>query len=293
MVNDLLDLGRIGTGKLQNRAASAAARAGGRRARWIWRGRPPRRRESRSSPSSTPELGQMRARPGSPAASRRQSALQRHQVHSAPVAAFAVAVQRRRRIQPSSPCRTRDRASRRSCCRTSSIASGRGTARARATRAGSVSGLTLVREIVSLHGGTVSASSDGLGRGATFTVRLPAAQRWAGANGGHGSSPGDMRSGGASTPTLGGLSILVVDDELDARTIVAETLRLEGAEVTVSDSAARALPTSAGRGRSLRHRGHGHRHARRGWLFAGAQVALAAERAAHARDRGDRLCLQE
>jgi signal transduction histidine kinase/ActR/RegA family two-component response regulator len=101
-------------------------------------------------------------------------------------------------------------------------------------------GLTLVREIVSLHGGTVAASSDGLGRGATFTVGLPAAQRWAGGNGGNGSSPGDMRSGGASTPTLGGLSILVVDDELDARTIVAETLRLAGAEVTVSDSAARA-----------------------------------------------------
>jgi len=101
-------------------------------------------------------------------------------------------------------------------------------------------GLTLVREIVSLHGGTVAAGSDGLGRGATFTVRLPAAQRWAGANGGNGSSSGDTQSGEAPTPALGGLSILVVDDELDARTIVAETLRLAGAEVTVSDSAARA-----------------------------------------------------
>jgi signal transduction histidine kinase/ActR/RegA family two-component response regulator len=101
-------------------------------------------------------------------------------------------------------------------------------------------GLTLVREIVSLHGGTVGASSDGLGCGATFTVRLPSAQRWAGANGGNGSSPGDTQAGGAPAPTLGGLSILVVDDEVDARTIVAETLRLAGAEVTLSDSAARA-----------------------------------------------------
>lgn len=101
-------------------------------------------------------------------------------------------------------------------------------------------GLTLVREIVSLHGGTVVASSDGLGRGATFTVRLPEAQRWAAENGGSGSSAGDTHSGGAPAPVLDGLSILVVDDELDARTIVAETLRLAGAEVTVSDSAARA-----------------------------------------------------
>ena len=97
-------------------------------------------------------------------------------------------------------------------------------------------GLTLVSEIVSLHGGTVVASSEGVGRGATFTVRLPMAQSSSGAT--DGSAPGNSRDGGS--PALGGLSILVVDDELDARTIVAETLRLAGAQVTVSDSAARA-----------------------------------------------------
>jgi CheY-like chemotaxis protein len=42
-------------------------------------------------------------------------------------------------------------------------------------------------------------------------------------------------------PTLEGLSILVVDDELEARTLVAEVLRLEGASVTVTDSAPAAL----------------------------------------------------
>jgi len=41
--------------------------------------------------------------------------------------------------------------------------------------------------------------------------------------------------------TLEGLSILVVDDELEARTVVAEMLQLEGASVTVTDSAASAL----------------------------------------------------
>ncbi len=99
-------------------------------------------------------------------------------------------------------------------------------------------GLTLVREIVSLHGGSVTASSAGLGDGAKFVVRLPAAQRWSGANGaaGAGDDGGLPRS-----CSLGGLSILVVDDELDARTIVAETLRLEGARVTVTDSAGGAF----------------------------------------------------
>jgi len=41
--------------------------------------------------------------------------------------------------------------------------------------------------------------------------------------------------------SLDGLSILVVDDEMDARTVVAETLRLEGAQVTVTDSAGSAF----------------------------------------------------
>ncbi|HVW70785.1 MAG TPA: ATP-binding protein [Steroidobacteraceae bacterium] len=96
-------------------------------------------------------------------------------------------------------------------------------------------GLTLVREIVSLHGGTVTASSPGVGAGATFIVRLPAAPaptgQWAGNGIEHISS---RRS-------LDGLSILVVDDEMDARTVVAETLRLEGARVTVTDSAGSAF----------------------------------------------------
>ncbi|HXS26037.1 MAG TPA: ATP-binding protein [Steroidobacteraceae bacterium] len=97
-------------------------------------------------------------------------------------------------------------------------------------------GLALVREIVALHGGTVSASSDGQGRGATFTVRLPALRAR--------SSAIDERLAGrrhSLERVLAGLSILVVDDEADARAVVAETLRLEGARVTVTDSAAAAL----------------------------------------------------
>ena len=97
-------------------------------------------------------------------------------------------------------------------------------------------GLTLVREIVLLHGGTVSASSSGTGEGSTFVVRLPVTPSW--------TVSGDSAVGAARVgvaPNLEGLSILVVDDELDARTVVAETLRLEGARVTATDSASSAF----------------------------------------------------
>jgi signal transduction histidine kinase/CheY-like chemotaxis protein len=98
-------------------------------------------------------------------------------------------------------------------------------------------GLTIVREIVSLHGGTVSAGSAGLGRGARFVASFPVRQPWR--------SAGTHRRGdpehGSDRASLNGLSILVVDDEPDARTIVAETLKLEGANVTVTDSALSAF----------------------------------------------------
>lgn len=106
-------------------------------------------------------------------------------------------------------------------------------------------GLTLVREIVTLHGGSVCAHSQGLGAGATFTVRLPTARPWAE---GDGPTGGSEPARPEQQPTLEGLSILVVDDELEARTVVAEALRLEGARVTVTDSAPAALQRLQTRG---------------------------------------------
>jgi signal transduction histidine kinase/ActR/RegA family two-component response regulator len=97
-------------------------------------------------------------------------------------------------------------------------------------------GLALVREIVALHGGTVYARSEGVGHGAKFVVRLPARRSWK-SNEAHGAESGFA----SSSPSLVGLSILVVDDEPDARGVVAETLKLEGATVTVTDSATSAL----------------------------------------------------
>jgi signal transduction histidine kinase/CheY-like chemotaxis protein len=99
-------------------------------------------------------------------------------------------------------------------------------------------GLTLVREIVALHGGSVSAHSAGAGAGAIFSVRLPTV-RATGESPVH--DPADPRRSSGEQQTLAGLSILVVDDELEARTVVAEMLRLEGAAVTVTDCASAAL----------------------------------------------------
>jgi signal transduction histidine kinase len=98
-------------------------------------------------------------------------------------------------------------------------------------------GLALVREIVTLHGGTVAAHSAGTSQGATFVARLPSRQPWRSAEP-KSTGTAEFAAGRAS---LGGLSILVVDDEPDARTVVAETLKLEGARVTVTDSAMSAF----------------------------------------------------
>jgi len=99
-------------------------------------------------------------------------------------------------------------------------------------------GLTLVREIVALHGGSVSARSAGAGAGATFSVRLPTVRSAASSSAGLDCVAGEPPK---RRQTLEGLSFLVVDDELEARTMVAEMLQLEGASVTVTDSAPAAL----------------------------------------------------
>ena len=91
-------------------------------------------------------------------------------------------------------------------------------------------GLAMVREIATLHAGAVEAHSEGLGRGSRFSVRLPLLRE-----------PRAQGAPQAGVARLAGLSILVVDDEADARAVVAESLRLEGAQVAVSDSAAGAL----------------------------------------------------
>jgi PAS domain S-box-containing protein len=104
-------------------------------------------------------------------------------------------------------------------------------------------GLAIVRHIVELHGGTVSASSEGPGRGAVFTIRLPMACTATAASG-----HAPQRSSGFTTTNEGlldGIRALVVDDDADAREMVATILDTVGAVVRSAASAAEALDTVA------------------------------------------------
>jgi CheY-like chemotaxis protein len=104
-------------------------------------------------------------------------------------------------------------------------------------------GLTLVRELVELHGGTVKADSEGEGRGATFTVSLPipalllepAPSPYRGAKAVEVDAP-DQECG-----RLDGLSVLVVDDDADVRDALAGVLQRCGASVRAAAGTGEAM----------------------------------------------------
>ena len=105
-------------------------------------------------------------------------------------------------------------------------------------------GLALVRHFVEAHGGTVEAKSDGLGQGATFTVRLPLAAA-------HLLLPRRVetlraRLPSVTLPSLEGTRVLVVDDEADAREAIAIVLEQCGASVTTAGSVPEAMTGYAG-----------------------------------------------
>jgi CheY-like chemotaxis protein/anti-sigma regulatory factor (Ser/Thr protein kinase) len=104
-------------------------------------------------------------------------------------------------------------------------------------------GLALVRHLTEAHGGTVRAESDGPGKGAAFYLHLPmsavASERP--------SMPSRVGETDRATPTtlsapqLQGVTALVVDDEADARDLVATVLRSKGAVVTTAAGAEEGL----------------------------------------------------
>ncbi|HEX9892753.1 MAG TPA: PAS domain S-box protein [Gemmatimonadales bacterium] len=97
-------------------------------------------------------------------------------------------------------------------------------------------GLTLVRSLVQLHGGTVEARSEGPGLGSEFILRLPSLRL----PGREGPAPESLERSGADPPT-GSRRILVVDDSRDAADSLAELLRLMGYEVQLAYEGLTAL----------------------------------------------------
>jgi PAS domain S-box-containing protein len=103
-------------------------------------------------------------------------------------------------------------------------------------------GLSIVRHLVEMHGGSVRVRSDGLGRGAEFTVRLPFSTSAA--------PPRERRASdadaGTSTPSpapdaLAGHHVLLVEDDADTRAMLSAVLEAHGAHVTSCASGRAAL----------------------------------------------------
>jgi CheY-like chemotaxis protein len=97
-------------------------------------------------------------------------------------------------------------------------------------------GLAIVRHLVELHGGTVSAQSDGVKKGATFTATFPLL-----ADRTEPVAVAQCEQPSADSHSLDGLRVLLVDDEPEAREVISTVITRTGAEVKACTSAHEAL----------------------------------------------------
>jgi len=101
-------------------------------------------------------------------------------------------------------------------------------------------GLAIVRHLVELHGGQIQAESRGEGQGATFIVTLPLRADQPATGSGRALYEASLPAERPRERLLEGLWVVVVDDEADARELVAMVLEDQGAVVTLAASAAEA-----------------------------------------------------
>jgi CheY-like chemotaxis protein len=94
-------------------------------------------------------------------------------------------------------------------------------------------GLTLVRRLTEMHGGTVEASSAGMGQGTEVVVRLPTV-------GGGGRNQKSIAAGGGGTAARG-MRVLVVDDNVDSAESLGMMLTLTGHEIKTAHDGAAAV----------------------------------------------------
>lgn len=109
-------------------------------------------------------------------------------------------------------------------------------------------GLSIVKYVAEMHGGTVEAQSAGEGHGSTFIIRLPtravvgnAPETESETPSGDASAPKQKGPASPLSVRLDGIRVLVVDDQADARQMLQKVLEAVGAKVTLAASAAEAI----------------------------------------------------
>ncbi|HKP82612.1 MAG TPA: CHASE domain-containing protein [Pyrinomonadaceae bacterium] len=95
-------------------------------------------------------------------------------------------------------------------------------------------GLAIARHLVEIHGGTIRAESAGIGRGATFTIRLPLVEAAV-------SAPNVNQKPAHAPQLLSGLNVLLVDDDSDTLKLMETALKRRQANVTAVSSAGEAI----------------------------------------------------